>query len=253
MKKYVYGICGLIAAAVLCGCGNEIPDLTEEQTALISEYATNLIAKYSIISDRDLLSGTELEAGIQAEEEAKERKRKEEEIAAAYLNSDLETSEGNEEEVQEDASPKENVASAPQKTISEFFEESDFSIDYSSYELCDSYPEEDSDGVFMAMDATAGHQLCVVKFQVQNITSSDQEFDMFSKNGRFTLMTDDGETISAQSTMLLDDLSSFKGTIPADDNQELVLVFEVAGGLEQMESMQLIMKDDSGENTISLN
>lgn len=253
MKRNLCKVLGLtVALTVLCGCNSEVPDLTEEQTALITEYATNLLVKHSELSDRDLLSDTELEVGIQEEAEAKERKVKEDEIAEAYLNKDAEMIGGAGEETQSGSLSEESVVSAPSETISEFFDESDFSIEYSSYELCDSYPEEESEEFFMAMDATAGHQLCVVKFDVQNMTSSDQEFDMFSKKGKFTLRTSEGETISAQSTMLLDDLSSYKGTIPADGNQELVLVFEVEDGLNQMETMELIMEDESGENTISL-
>lgn len=239
---------------VLSGCNSELPDLTEEEAALITEYATNLIVKHSELSDRNLLSSTELETGILEEAEARERKLKADEIAEAYLNKDVEMIEGGVQDSSESdgASGEQAVMSAPSLTISEFFEENDFGIEYASYELCDSYPEEGSDDLFMAMDATSGHQLCVVKFQVRNTSASDQEFDMFSKKGRFTLQTGDGQKIQAQSTMLLNDLSSYRGTVPANASEEMVLIFEVEDGLSQMDSMQLHMKGESGDNTIVL-
>lgn len=254
MKKAMYGIWGIVlAAGLLSGCNSDIPDLTEEESALITEYATNLLVKHSELSDRNLLSASELEVGILEEAEEKERQLKADEIAEAYLNKDMEKIEELEGESQDRDSTSSDVSGAiPSQTVSEFFETDGFAIDYSSYEICDSYPENGGEDIFMAMDATAGHKLCVVKFNVQNMTSSDQELDMFSKQGRFTLRTGDGKTIQAQSTMLLDDLSSFRGMVTAGGNQQMVLVFEVAGDTTQMDSMELVMRNDAGENVVTL-
>lgn len=254
MKKHVCRVMGILLASVmLSGCNVDIPDLTEEESALITEYATNLIVKHSELSDRNLLSNTELQIGIQQEAEARELKIKADEIADAYLSKDIAKLEGMDSESADDESNSSSQSvAAPSYTISEFFEQNDFWVEYSSYELCDSYPEEESDNFFMAMDATPGHQLCVVKFQVQNISTFDQEFDMFSWKGRFTLLTGDGEKLSAQSTMLLNDLSSYKGTIAANAAEEMVLIFEVKDDISQMGTMQLVMKNGSGDNTIIL-
>jgi hypothetical protein len=52
---------------------------------MITEYATNLLVKHSEISDRSLLSETELTLGEQEEAEARVRKEKADEIAESYL------------------------------------------------------------------------------------------------------------------------------------------------------------------------
>ena len=75
---------------------------------------------------------------------------------------------------------------------------------------------------------------------------------MFHKQGRFSLRTEDGSVISAQSTLLMDDLSSYIGNISANSEQEMVIIFEVPDSLSQMGSMELIMRDASGENTLRL-
>lgn len=252
MKRNVCRVMGILLLGVmLCGCNVDIPDLTEEESALITEYATNLIVKHSELSDRNLLSSTELEMGIQQEAEARELKIKADEIADAYLNKDIAKIEGLDSESEDgEAGSSSQTVATPSYTVSEFFEQNDFWVEYSAYELCDSYP--DDEGVFMAMDATPGHQLCVIKFQVQNVSASEQEFDMFSQKGRFTLLTGDGKKLSAQSTMLLNDLSTYKGTIAANAAEEMVLIFEVEDGVSQMDSMQLVMKNGSGDNTIVL-
>ena len=73
----------------------------------------------------------------------------------------------------------------PMQAIAEFYGEDRFSIDYSSYELCESYPKEGEEEFFMAMDATPGNQLCVVKFSVHNTTSEDSELDMIGKQDKY--------------------------------------------------------------------
>lgn len=251
MKK---GLCMLLVTAfsvLLCGCNSDMPDLTPEQTALISEYATHLLVKHSEISDRNLLNEKELEAGIIAEAEERERKSKADEIAQSYLNKEVEMIDG---AVAEEENPDEQQAPEiiPMQTIAEFYGEDRFFIDYNSYELCESYPAEGDEEFFVAMDATKGNQLCVVKIAVQNIATEDCEFDMIGKKGKFLLQTAGGETIPAQTTMLLDDFSSYKGIITANTTEQMVLVFEVDDSVTQADLTQLVMKNESGENVISL-
>lgn len=254
MKKYMFLLISMVASAILlCGCGSSIPEMSEAQEAVVTEYATNLLVKYSSIADRDLLNEDELEAGVAKEAEEKERLLKTKELEKAYLQA-AENGETIVEQADSDSqsSGTEPVEVVPQRTISEFFAEDSISIDYASYTLCDSYPEENSDDYFMAMDATAGKQLCIVKFSVKNQSSSDQTLDMLGKNERFSLRIDGGKTIQAQSTLLMDDLSSYVGTIPANGEEELVLVFEVSDSVAQVGSMDLIMNGASGNNTLTL-
>ncbi len=252
MKKI---LCLLLVSAMLmllCGCNSDVPDLTPEQAALISEYATHLLVKHSELSDRNLLNEKELEEGIIAEAEERERKIKADEIAQSYLNKEVEMIDGAVME-EEDGDAGEDLEVVPMQAIGEFFGEDRFTIDYSSYELCKSYPAEGEEEFFMAMDATVGNQLCVVKFSVRNVTSQDSEFNMIGKNSKYMLQTADGETIPAQATLLLDDLSSYKGTIAANATEQMVLVFEVDDSVTQMDSSQLVMKNNGGgENVVPL-
>ena len=250
MKKVLCLLWVLAMTVLLCGCNSDVPDLTLEQTALISEYATHLLVKHSELSDRNLLDEKDLEAGMIAEAEERERKLKADEIAQSYLNKEVEMIDGAAKE--ETADTGEELEVVPMQAIGDFFGEDQFTIDYSSYELCESYPAEGDDEFFMAMDATVGNQLCVVKFSVQNVSSEDNEFDMIGKNSKYMLRMADGETIPAQATLLLDDLSSYRGTIAANTTQQMVLVFEVDDAVVQMDSSQLVMKNSDGAENIVL-
>ena len=69
----------------MSGCGEKIPDMSEEETALVTEYATNLLVKYSTVTDRELLNEMQLEEEMAKEAEERERLLKTKELEAAYL------------------------------------------------------------------------------------------------------------------------------------------------------------------------
>jgi hypothetical protein len=94
MKKSMSMLMVVAFAILLCGCGSEVPDLTPEQTALISEYATHLLVKHSELSERNLLNDRELEKGIMEEAQERERKAKADEIAQTYLNTEVQMVDG---------------------------------------------------------------------------------------------------------------------------------------------------------------
>lgn len=251
MKKCICLLAIIVFAAALCGCNANVPDLTPEQTALISEYATHLLVKHSEISDRNLLDEAELEKGIVLEAEEKERKEKADAIAQTYLNAEVKKVEDadtdNEQEREEEQSEM-----MPSQTIAEFVGEDSFVIDYASYELCESYPSGAEEDLYIAMDATPGNQLCVVKFSVSNVSGQDCELDMIGKKSKYIMHMADGSNVMAQSTMLLDDFSSYKGNIAGNATEQMVLVFEVDDSVTEMGNAQLIIKNDSGEKTVSL-
>ena len=251
MKNVLCMLMVTVLSILLCGCNNKVPDLTPEQTALISEYATHLLVKHSELSERNLLDERELEEGIAIEEQERERQLKAEEIAQTYLNAEAEMVEDviSEKDSENEGSQNEVI---PSQTIAEFWGEDSFVIDYNSYELCESYPTDNSEDIYMAMDATPGNQLCIIKFLVQNVLSEDNEINMIGKKGKYLLRMNNGETVFSQTTMLLDDLSAYNGTIAGNSSEQMVLVFEVDDAITQMESAELVMKSESGENVIPL-
>ena len=65
MKKCSYFLIFImIISAMLCGCGAKVPELSETEEAVVVEYATNLLVKYSSVADRTLLNKAELEVEI---------------------------------------------------------------------------------------------------------------------------------------------------------------------------------------------
>lgn len=252
MKKYSCILISImIISAMLCGCGVKVPELSETEEAVVVEYATNILVKYSSVADRTLLNNAELEVEIEKEEEEKERLLKTKEMEKAYLQS-MNTDKVKDDIVNTDKNEQNEAVNVTQKTVSEFVAEDSISINYASYSLCASYPENSVEDLFMTMDATDGHQLCVVKFWVENLSATEKELNMLNKQGRYSLCIDGGKVVQAQSTLLMDDLSSYVGTIPANGKEQMVLIFEVSEELSQIGTLDLIMKDSTGENVLTL-
>jgi len=242
-----------LAAMNLCGCGLvTIPELTEEQTELVTEYAAGLILKYDPLRpESDLLDEEELTK--QSEEEALKRQREREAKAAAedYLNKKANAEKEKRKDKEEDAENKDkNKNSEPTEAavgdLAQFYGMDGFSISYTGYELTDSYPTSGSD-MLMAMEATEGKTLCVLKFAVTNSSSADTVFDMFYREPNFYLSIDGGEKIHQQYTLLLDDMAASNDTIAAGDTVERVLIFEVPGDTSGIGSMSMQAKNGQGE------
>ena len=247
MKKTTISIMMVLTISILItGCGTNIPNLSEEQTDLVTEYAAGLLIKYNSIPSRSLLNDAQLEAEGKKEAEEREKERKKEEAAKAYLES---------QDTAKTKNKKENSDKNKSPVISDlatFYGLEGFTILYSGYQLCQSYPDESRDDYFLAMDATEGKQLCILQFNVTNTAGEDKQFDMFEKKPLFYLSIDGKDKIPVQPTLLLDDLSSYKGTITASNLEQMVLVFEIDGSLSQLGTMELTARYGDQKGLLNL-
>lgn len=252
MKKRITGFIILISAALLSGCGETIPEISQEQTELITEYAAGLLIKYNSLPDKNLLNEDEMKEQEQIEALAREKEKKKKDAEKAYLEA-KEAQEKEKENKQEKKSS--DSASKPDAVIDDlaaFYDLNDFSILYSGYQMCQSYPDESRDDYFLAMDATEGKQLCIVKFDVTNTSDAESDFDMFARKGVFYLSIDGADKIPIQSTLLLDDMASYKGMIAPGNTEPVILVFEVDDTISQPGTMELTARYGDKKGTVTL-
>ncbi|MDD3204362.1 MAG: hypothetical protein PHS74_01295 [Lachnospiraceae bacterium] len=226
----------ITVSAIICltGCQTAtIPDMTEEETSLVAQYAANIVLANNKNYDTGIATQEEIEKADaklarqrQREAEAKEAEKKNEET------SDTSTAGKSESVVTENAD------------IAQFLGLSNVTITYQSYEICDSYPHDTSDDTFFAMDATAGNKLLVAKFTMQNHSTEDQDIDILYQYPLFRISVNGNDNNNALTTLLLDDLSTFKDTLTADESREVVLVTEIKEeeSQEEVQSLDLHMR-----------
>lgn len=232
---------------MLCitGCGTAVIKLTDSEEALISEYAAELIMDYSGIHKHKIVK----ELVEQREEEMQKEEPFVEDEVEELMNSqdqismeeNFEVVSGNHDFVVEESEY------VPDMTIEEFFNIPGVNIIYKGYELADSYPEDSEDEFYFSVDATSGTKLLVLKFDIANVTSEDLALDMLNYNMKFKIGVNDEAGKWALSTMLLNDLGSYVGTIPVGSYNEGVLLIEIPQDIN-VESITLFLK--KGEESL---
>lgn len=226
----------------LAGCGNAIPELSETTQKMVTEYAVNVVREYDAMRISRLMDLDTLQKKLEKE---------------AILEAMLLTDYSKEDEAENETAKEKNKADAEEaeknKATGVSLEKAlmleDTDVAYAGYEIAEAYPQ-DTENIYFTMDATDGRKLVIMKFDVSNKSQADKEYDILSKNVSFKVIVD-GESNHTLTTMLLNDLSSYQGTIPAGEKEQLVLVCEVPEEkVQNIASMALKMK--SGSETVEI-
>ncbi len=241
MKRACKLLCGIMAAALLTGCGSTMPDLTQEETDLISEYAVGVLLKYDKYHSGRLVDTTDYETveDVEEPEEAEQPEPEQEQEEVPVDDTEV-----------VDVSQDEETIATP-ATIEEYYGLQDFTIQYTGYELAQNYPPDaDENNVFFSMDATEGMQLLVLKFTAFNTSSSDQTLNMLERGARFRVSVNGESSKGALATMLLNDMQTYNEVVPAGSMVELVSIVEVPQSVS-VNTIEFILR--GGEENAVLN
>lgn len=255
MKKRNAELLMLIGVmGLLTGCGNTIPEMTSEQQELVVEYTVGTVLKYDRNYENRLVKVSELEADEELLPEEVPDQNTEQDQEIQEQGSEL--PELSQTTASEGDVPKGTDAEqgADVTSIEEFLQTEQLTFRYAGFEVVDQYPERnEEEELFFAMTATEGQKLLVIRFDVENSSGTDADLDMNGMGVRFRLIVD-GEEKRALTTMLLNDLSYYSGTIASGETKELVLVCELPEEKAQTVSeLKLVMKNVDNTATISLN
>lgn len=229
---------------LLTGCGNAIPDMTDEQMSMVTEYAAGLLLKYDADYEPLLLDDERL-----AEEEEIQLEIAEE----AKRLADLETEREAAKQETESADSQSGTTGSEQEDVAqidpaEFLELSGLSVSYNGVDFQDAYPES-GDEVYFAVNASDGCKLAVVHLTLVNTGAETCDVDILNKNAKFKVSFNDGEYHSTMLTMLEDDFSSYVGTLAPGESADTVLLVDLKEEeCNAIESLKLYIKYQ-GENT----
>lgn len=248
--KRVKGVIALLASILmLVGCGAQIPNMTEEETEVVTQYAANLLLKY----DKNY------ESGIMSEDEMAKLLRRQITPTPVPQVEEPETEPEQKDEIAEDligGGTSEIVVD--NRSMAEFFGLNGIDITYTGYSILDSYPESSDEAFYFAMDAVEGHKLLVLQFQVTNQSAEAQNVDVLNQAARFRVFINGGEQQNALTTLLTDDLKNMNVTLEAGATVSKVIVVEIteeeADSMQSAEELQLDMtiKIDGDALTLAL-
>jgi len=234
----------------LASCGlveNKIPELTEDEEALVVEYASSTLLKYDA-NNGDKIGKKPEDFIIPVEPEpTPEIEWVEPEIVPTPEPEDGSVDTSDIDVIDNTSS----VTSYDSQDLEKAFELDD-QIDfiYEGYSIVESYP--DSLDSYFVMNASKGTHLVILKFTITNITNNTLDVDMGDIGGKFRISLN-GISKNALTTMLLNDLAFYRDTIDSGASDEVVIVGEYADeDLNSVDSLQLILKSEDGNKTINL-
>jgi len=236
-KTFITILAGTLLVS-LCGCGNAIPSLSEEQEALVVEYASTAVLKHDVNYQGKLvdLSTITNEEEVQPEETAQPPA---EETNIPEVPAPV-----------QEPQPEEDSAAQQEEEVQVNAEQilglQNVSLMYSSYEVDEFYPKNGNE-IYFVMNATPGNNLLVVKFTLRNLLNEEQNIQIQPGTVRVKIDLNGGEK-NALTTMLLNDLATYQGTLGPDEETELVVVGEYpVEDLQTIDSLSLKLKNESGE------
>lgn len=222
----------------LCGCGNAIPNLSEEQEALVVEYASTAVLKHDANYQGKLVDLST----ITNEEEVPP-----EEITQAPAE---ETNIPEEPAPVQEPQPEADSAAQQEAEVQVNAEQilglQNVSLICSGYEVDEFYPKNGNE-IYFVMNATPGNNLLVVKFTLKNLLNEEQDIQIQPGTVRVKINLN-GEEKNALTTMLLNDLATYQGTLGPDEETELVVVGEYpVEELQTIDALSVKLKNESGE------
>lgn len=243
MKKLSVFLGIMTAALLMTGCG-VMPNLTQDETELISEYAVGVLLKYDKAHGRRLVdtSGYELPTEEpEVEEPAKEPIQEEE--PEPEIEEPVEVV-----DVSQDVEETQPTASS----VEQYYGIPNIMITYQGCEIADSYPPAgEGETLFFSMDATQGKQLLVLKFNAQNLTGEDQMMNMLGYGATFRVSVNGEPSKGALATMLVNDMQTYNSVIPASSSVDLVSIVEVPQGTNPV-TIDFILRGGETDGTLHL-
>lgn len=231
-------ICVLMCGAMLLftGCGEEPYDLSKEEQGKIADYAAHVVTKYN---------GSQKEGLLKIEPELLENSEEEENSTQTeQQETNDQQQEGSKNTSAEADKPKEETV-----TLAKALQlESGLNASFDRYDVTDSYVEAD----YFAMNATSGKTYLVLHI---NLTAGEQDVncDMLAKNLKFRAVINGEKEVGAQTSILLNDLSTYQGTIPQGNTQDCVLLFETeTDAVSNIESLGLKVQAGSSSSMVNL-
>ncbi len=224
-------VLGLFAmsAMLLTGCIDAMPELTAEQSDIITEYAAGLLLKYSPNYNYRIADEEEVLAAMAARQEAAEAE------SEAAAETEPET-----EQIQFVA----DLDFAAELGID------DLIIRYQSFEVCSAYP---GDNTGFSVDAAQGKKLLVMHFDLEGLPEEDIDCNLFDYELKMRVNINDSGSVPVLSTLIPNDLGTYMDIVPAGEIVDVVAVAEIDDmTAEEIQTLTLYAASNSQSCAVKL-
>jgi hypothetical protein len=150
--------------------------------------------------------------------------------------------------IKDSATSTESETDETQKeyTLTEVIGEKNFDIEYTDYEVADTYPE-DTDSTYFSLTPREGNQLIVVSFIVKNKTDKEKTLNLSKLKILYQLEVNKGTVYKPSLTLLENDLQYIDIKVASGKSEPVLLIFEASKENDMSNIKLLISKDDKSE------
>lgn len=229
-------------AVMISGCGDQIPDMTEEQFQAVEEYTARLLLSHDVNYQSRLV---DLE--FLATEESLEVS-----VPTATPQPENSGMDPVEDTPIKDLTDGQNTADHNIMSLEEILEFPEpISLSYEGYEVTESYSGSIT-GEYFTLDADAGKQLLVLHFSLRNQGEGTETADTMSKSLLVDISVNGISTYSL-TTLLENDLTVYYENLNPGENREAVILAEYeTQSLMDIASIEINVKNEDKNATIRL-
>ncbi len=205
----------------LTGCAeNQIKDLSEDEIQAVGEYVALTMMKYDINHRSRLMDLSVLDESDSSAEGADEEQISEEPSGMAPVDDTPVVNASGKEEQEAPSYSLEEVMGLPEG----------LEVAFTGQEVYESYPENAD---YFSLNASEGRKLLVLRFSIVNAGEQEQNVDLLNSGAVFHIKVNETFSRRALTTMLMDDMATYVGTVPAGGSVDTVLVIEVDNGMAE--------------------
>ncbi len=247
-KRLAAGALALAVSVTACGCGDQIYEMTAEEEAVIVHYSAHAVSKFNKkqsegVQDVAVIKALRELREKEAEERRKQREEEEKERQEKLKNAESESGE-QKEQTTSPSGGQTNLPSGEQNTgsqvqyvsLKQALKLSGVNAVYRGHELVSAYQASQS----YMVRANSGYDLLVLHVNLKNGTDRTAECDILSSMPSFRLTVNGEVSVTADTTILLNDLGTYQGRIRAGEKARTVLIFQLKkGAVRSIDSMDL--------------
>jgi len=242
-QKKCRGLLLILGCLMLTGCGEAPYELTEEEQQLIVSYSAHVVSKFNSYQKDGLTYVPDVQEEIADTE-------------VAPSETETEVPEENTETIAPDNSgtvPETEVEEpAETATLNSVYADMGLQFTYLGNEVTASYMANDT----YAVNAGFGKNLLVLKINVENPTEEAIVVDNMSSNDVFSAkyIMESGKAYNAKAimTLLMNDFTTYEGTLEPQAAVEMVIVFEIPDETTAVEALELKIEREGNFYQINL-
>lgn len=223
-RKLFFPAVLLAVSFSLSGCGLKLTRLSAADEDALVAYSAACVAKYNKNQLKGLtgVSEDENQDAEKKETTDQESSKKAKDNAAEKNGTDNGSADKKSAESGNDSASADSGQQAQLYSLNDALGIAGVTVTAVNSQVSDSYKSGD----FVSLMPEKGKEYLVINFTASNTSGADQSLDLLSKNAVYTATVSGSNTAQNETTILLNDLSTYQGTIRNGETQNLVLLFQ---------------------------